>query len=81
MNPAKPGLIARFLEVSAVPAKGRGALCKNTQSTYTHWIRLFWQHVQPRPARTWTGADVETFMHRLAAEQYACPTGCSLGCI
>ena len=64
------GLIARFKQVAAVQTHERNALVKNTQATYIHWLRLFWQHIAPKPASQWTGADVEHFMWHLHEQHY-----------
>lgn len=66
-----PGLIERFRQVAAVQTRERNALCPNTQSTYIHWLRLFWKFIAPKAAREWTGHDVETFMWHLKEERYA----------
>lgn len=70
MKPS-PGVIERFRQVAAVQTRQRNALCPNTQSTYIHWLRLFWKFVSPRPASDWEGADVERFMWSLREQQYA----------
>lgn len=66
-----PGLIERFRQVAAVQTRERNALCPNTQSTYIHWLRLFWRFMAPKAAREWTGHDVESFMWYLKQERYA----------
>lgn len=66
-----PGLIERFRQVAAVQTRERNALCPNTQSTYIHWLRLFWKFMAPKAAREWTGQDVESFMWHLKEERYA----------
>jgi site-specific recombinase XerD len=65
------GLIARFKQAAPVQTDRRNALCKNTQETYIHWVKLFWQFVAPRPANQWVGSDVEEFMWHLSRQQYA----------
>lgn len=65
------GLIGRFKQVAEVQTRERNALCKNTQATYLHWVKLFWKFVAPRPAGQWTGEDVEAFMWHLSEQCYA----------
>lgn len=71
MKTRSPGLIERFRQLAAVETRERNALCRNTQATYIHWIRLFWKFVAPKAASAWEGADVEAFLWHLHEQRYA----------
>lgn len=65
------GVIARFLEVSAVRDHGRNELCRNTQKAYLGELRKFHAFTGGKPASQWSREDVERWLWKLHHDDYS----------